>query len=1334
MPANLPFWDELDDTHFEAYCAAFLNFNPVILCERGGKVAQVRILSALRQLTGQEQHGDVLASAENGEKWLFECKHVKTFGPTAVREAIRKAESGFPVKDQYVLVVTCELSSAAQKEIHDQPKWMCWDAARLTTETSKLKPRDGRALVDRFFRKDWASRLFPRSDQPLQTWQAFFERDLSNDRAYFHHRAGYVALGDTLERLESFALRGAGKALVLSAAGGQGKSRVMLELARRSETPPQSLAVRFLNPGVGGLTEEQADSLASEEQDLLLIVDDAHRLEAVLGDIARAAAKARAVRLLVATRPHALAAVTSLLYKNGYEERLEEPLRMRGWRVEDVQTLAETILGPGRRREAAHLAGLADQCPLLVVIGGGLIKAGSLPDAMTDHDTFRQRVFRGFKEDFLLAQPESDRKRMDRLIRFLSLVSPAPRNELLFSKAVEVIGGSLLEAAEDLDSLKAGGLVVENWEGVRLYPDLFADAVLLDACLDSSGGASRFIRTALGKLSFTDFPALMRNVAQADWEARSKKGAEDSLFDPIWAEFVRRFEQLAWRPADENPRWGAEPWFDAEPAPRRPYRDDLLSAWAGFAIYLPDRTLEIANMAMKSVGAAGGVPTPGPGSVPASRGRLSATLVPLLLPIAACHPEYAHRALDMLWSLDADVPVGDQPAASNPIAAIAEAARFPPDKPPSSSESVVAWLEAKLENSEAVERLRCQPWLLSALLKPFFARLVERRWATERAATASLALLPAEGTRPIRRRALMLAERFLCSREEVLANAAVPVLREAIRGIADELRLEPTTELYERWKADWRTDRLEALSVLQRAIAAQSESPLLLLQIRRLLREGIGGDADAAVVKRRRELLSRVPESRFELKVARALASWARDEIPLMPGPDSRAQVEYAKTQWNEFCRDVAREASNRYPDAKAFCAFLAGWVKALTRSHCAAQAQVLIKPVSALSKTWSAALLDELVASSDPTLDRFLWAALPGAKNEAHEHYVKALADFGARGRPEQVCSLILFLQGQAMQSGGLDQAERDTLLALTRRTEEDVVCTIASASGLALSKEPSWALELLRRLEPTGKRGQAAVLEALARLAEDHATELDGTLVAECLDNLGAYLAEEIDECRDLRVLAGKFPVQVYERMSHLIDEVEGVGETLAAVELFSGRIALGAIEDKNYVAREVERQWSKALGGGRGARGRLFLARSLVWSTPDAACGFLARYIEKAATQEELKLAAKLAAPQGSDFVFRFPDLVRELLTRSKDLGVSNDVHLTLWRAAGVGAPRYPDGRLDPEFRYSLERTEDLAKRYESDPVLAGFYRGTAKSERESQAQMRRAWEEREEDHKI
>jgi hypothetical protein len=86
-------------------------------------------------------------------------------------------------------------------------------------------------------------------------------------------------------------------------------------------------------------------------------------------------------------------------------------------------------------------------------------------------------------------------------------------------------------------------MLVENREGIRLYPDLFADAVLLDACLDHSGKASALYRAILTKLPIDDFPAVMRNLAQADWESRVRKDAKSSLFDPVWKEFVHRFEE-----------------------------------------------------------------------------------------------------------------------------------------------------------------------------------------------------------------------------------------------------------------------------------------------------------------------------------------------------------------------------------------------------------------------------------------------------------------------------------------------------------------------------------------------------------------------------------------------------------------------------------------------------------------------------------------------------------------------------------------------------------------------------------------------------------------------
>src|SRR4029450_4891135 len=125
------------------------------------------------------------------------------------------------------------------------------------------------------------------------------------------------------------------------------------------------------------------------------------------------------------------------------------------------------------QQHAPRLTALADRCPLLVVLGGALINSGAWPETMTDEDAFRERVFRSFKEDFLHTQPEVKRERLDRVIRLLSFVSPAPKNESLFKTAAETLGCSPLDVADDLEALQAAGMLVENREGVRLYPDLF---------------------------------------------------------------------------------------------------------------------------------------------------------------------------------------------------------------------------------------------------------------------------------------------------------------------------------------------------------------------------------------------------------------------------------------------------------------------------------------------------------------------------------------------------------------------------------------------------------------------------------------------------------------------------------------------------------------------------------------------------------------------------------------------------------------------------------------------------------------------------------------------
>jgi hypothetical protein len=804
-PSDLPFYLELDDQAFEQFCTDLLNLHPAILCMRDGRAASRRIVKADRLLSGTTQAGaDIRAVADQGEVWFLQCKHVKEFGPADVSKAIELAEKGLPQADQFVLVTTCGLSQEARKRIDDRPKWLWWNASHLTTLVSNLEAREGGInLVHRFFGPATAKKLFPCSAQPLLTWQEFFPEDPSIEPKQFHHRIPFVPQDDALSRLESFANSGAGRALILTAAGGQGKSRLLLELARRLEHQPQAPRVRFLNLSRQGLSGEQSDLLAREGENLLVVVDDAHRLEAALEDVARATANTKSVRLLVATRPQALGALQSQLYKSGYVERLEEPLRLPRWKSADIHKLAEEVLDREHRPQAPRLAGLADRCPLLVVLGGALINSGTWPEAMKGQEAFRERVFKSFKEDFLNRQPEARRERLNRAINFLSFVSPTPKNDALFNRAAEILGCKPLEVGEDVETLQAAGLVVENREGIRLYPDLFADAVLLDACLDQKGRPSFLHRMILSKLQIADFPALMRNVAQVDWETRSKTGETGALFEPVWQEFVHRFQEGVWvnKWATAND-WLLEPYLEGGPKERRPDRAQLLSQWASFAVYLPEKTLQLAKLALQSVAAPLAPADSTSESQTEIRVSVCTSLPALLKPIVTWHPQYADQALDILWSLDADEPKGDGQNDSNAIAAIADAGSFAFHKPLSASVAVMDWVEEKLRDSATMERLRRQPWILSALLKPFFGRAVEHRWSTGRTIHFSSLPVAVERTRPLRQRAMAIVNRLLGLNEVGLCHAVIPVIVEAINPVYSGFGFEPTPGYQEAWRPD----------------------------------------------------------------------------------------------------------------------------------------------------------------------------------------------------------------------------------------------------------------------------------------------------------------------------------------------------------------------------------------------------------------------------------------------------------------------------------------------------------------------------------------------------
>jgi hypothetical protein len=1326
-PTTLPFWEEMDDRVFEEYFTALLNCHPTLVCEHDGNALEQRVIEAICQLGGQPQYGiDIRAKTDRGEEWVFQCKRVREFTLEKAQKVIADAESGFPKADHYVLVVTCGLSADTIR-LFDRPKWVLpWDAARLTTETQKIRPiENGINLVKRFFhREDWVKRLFKWGDQPLLKWDEFFKEGLATGRI-FNHLTSYIPPRGILDRLLAFAREESGHALILSAPGGQGKSRLLLELARQVETVPGNpLRVRFLNLSRSGLQENQADFL-SREGDLLLIVDDAHRLGVTIGDIARAAAQAQTVRLLVATRPHALEAVRSELFRNGYEERLDLPLSLEPLPADDMLRVAEDALGPQHQSYAPRLRALADQCPLLVVLGAALIRSGMFAETMPDAEAFRERVFKGFKDDFLLLQPEAGRERLSRLIQILSFISPAPRGEALCKLASELIECSAIQVDEDLSTLAGAGLVLENQEGIRLYPDLFADAVLLDACLSSSRHVSFLCKTILDKASSSSFPALMRNVAQADWEARSRKGTQHSIFDTIWKQFIKEFERAAWPDLNDTLQKFAERMLQSDSGVKRPDRSEMLAQWASFSVYLPERTLELAQLAIRTAQI---MTTPDEAEIrkqEAARSGVCAAVPPMLATIVTWHPQHARAALEILWSLD----FGDQEPAfssnSNPIAVIANAASFDIHGRLNSSSAILGWLEDKLFRPEATERIRKAPWILSALLKPFFERTIEHQWTTERAVHIQPMTIRAEVTSPFRQRALAIAEKYLVSKEKTLALAALPVVEEALSPIYGKFGFEPSPTDH----ADWRPDRLEALGVVERAAHVHENSPVVLLRLRQELARRSKYDADATIKSECRRVLDEFPDT-FELRMARALTSWSHDEIPVGPGPNLDARLAEAERQWEAFCHSVAHETIERYPDARRLCEFLRTEVRELAGTYTSIRGDAILAPVAALSVSWCVSVLDEILTAEDPSLDYSLWCVLRQSAADAPNDYRRALEHTTDKGRPAQACSLINFLGWKYVHSGGLDKFERETVLRLATRSEEAVIRQMAVIAGFQFSQEPHWAVAVLSQLKPTSEQAVAEVLKALDHLTLNPANAIVADLVAKCFANICDWSMRESFCSADrlhLQNLARKFPKLLYKHLSNLLDQRPNEGVVGSPLLFLLESISLGQIDQPEYVSIEIEKHWAKTLAGSPDARERLALTRLLVWSNPSAASERLRQLIDDCQEGNQLKLTAELAAQRGSRFVFIYPELVRVLLARGKVLRVGDAIQQTLYFSACGGGRSFTEGELDPEYRYIAEQAQDLANRYKDDPYLSEFYRIIVKSERSDLTRAQQAFPE-------
>lgn len=918
---QLPFHDPgFSYGDFEGFFVDFLRLSPSINISRDCQALQGRITNAWRyETSGDSQNGidlraEVQVAQPDGsireETWAFQCKHRSKWTDKQIRDAIQLANEKFPA-DFHFLLVTCDLGARAVNEGRSHPSWQVWSRRDITSHVRALKNRDEAArLVNTYFGPHWAEEILDLpGGSPLQSVGAFFARQMAFD-CFHHHRAELVGRKVELDSLQEFLKSSEQRVLILPGAGGAGKSRLLRAFAQML-TPAQrrKWSIRFYEDIGTPVTEKD---IAALEGNPVIVIDDAHRQ--IIEPLLRLTLRSKSAKVVLSTRPQGVALLRSAAAGVGVDARcIRELSVLKKLAASDIKRLAESLLGAGHQAMAADVVAQAHGCLLIVTVACEMIRRKQLTRRhLASHQDFEQAVFvRLVDEGIARLGLIADRAHIDRMLDFVALMGPVPREGAWFDLMCEWTAHDTKphQLRTWMGELKRCGLLIERKEGYRITPDLLSDHLLFKATFDLDHRDNGFVADMLAIMPETvKDEALARclpNLAEAEWRARCEsEGKQQSVIQPLLQRWFEQFRSSSFH-----------------------RRREMLGHWSRFGVYLPEQTLQITALARELI-------TPG---APNERGMFGASrddypevldaMTPLLKEVARYHPEQMHACFDVLWEIGLDQPKrwmhNNQ---DHPLSAIIGVAQLEYRKPVSINQRALDWIETTLGKPETLQKLQGPVWWFAAMLEPFFKHYVEDEEFDGEVFSIQHVAVDAKRVASLRSRVLEFVSRLAENASEAIILNAVKVLGEGIRmisipGLRDDDRLQ----------RDWLPQRQEALKKLE-SLAMNNDSGFVAWSIWQELWWHICYEPAhllRADCWRVFELLA----DTFELRLVRAVCSTGQSEITLLHKPEKPIKGEersWEKSEelWGNLCKRVAGELAQRYPDAASLHDFLADFVQ----------------------------------------------------------------------------------------------------------------------------------------------------------------------------------------------------------------------------------------------------------------------------------------------------------------------------------------------------------------------------------------------------------------------
>ncbi len=1287
-------WEDL-----EKFMVRFLNAGISLLADYGDESAERRILTAVSYgKKGDKQKGiDIRAKVEGGEIWCFQCK-LFTRGRDdrlTLFECEKIVSETEYVADKYFLVAVArrDVHPDAVDYIDSKEGWDLWDSDVLSSQfLARVRPQDSVMILEEFFDSRTVAQILGslRSSQLVSADEYF--KSSTREKSAFNHLTRLVGEGrrELVDALHRFVADSEKTVMLVSARGGEGKSRCLKEFADEFESKHPKRTLRFVSHLAA---DDGTSEMIIQPGEFVVVHEDGHRVETLRPALLAAMAQRDGAKLVLTLRPQGFEAVREALRKVGLEfDDCEVCPAVSPLKRSEMVELAREVLGKSRAMEPHTLAEWSDRSPLICVVGGNLIREAALrPHEFRDSKAFQEEVFHRFETQNLESLCERSVERRDilkRLLRVLAMLAPYPDDRAARKTLAGFFRLPVDECMKRLDELLASELVNLTYHGWRVGPDLFADHLVYVSCLRDSL-ASPLCEEVIDAFGANHFPALLRNLSEAEWRCRATKNAQVDLTGPLWESFKKKFE--------------ASSFYD---------RREMLETWVGFSVFLPEKSLELANLAIDQTTAPRmeGLSTFGDweNSLDTHR-RVIAMLPAVLKPVGIFHEDRRFEVFDLLGQLGVDwesePSVGSHNEDNHPWTKIAAAASFSLEQPMDSVNGVIAWLGSRIGVGKVNTLIDWPSSFLSVVLRPIFDKAINRTYSEGMNVVFQTIPLSYEKTVLHRERAFSLIEKAIVPRSENACMNVIPVLKHAAS--SDGGLFNAKIDL-----GKWRPARIQALKLL--GLCAESwDSPFVRFQVWRSCATGIPYEKDCDIAATLRDVLRGVRRDR---ELSLALAVLGEDHEGLLE-EDLGVEPDYHKRSenWTNFCAELAESILKAFESDADLLKYLEAFDEDAKKRNFSPNWWALIVAMCKTNEARIARIVEMLLSGRSSFLCNHFNSFvhhLPSVSDDQRDEWLARALD-GAGDEIRR--SILVGIQW-------LDDAPmRETSKALHKATSGDgggelrAMSTIALVEALLRGR--AWPMRFLREVsfKEIDEDTFAAILGKISKALRYGRLEIEREFVTKLIERLAA-----VDEIRRdphetfIKTAAGIAPIEIFEFLRRRIEHVESLSESEREqasppipydlepwkIEGFSGEPgfdeAVGFLAAKMKCGdRKLANLWKS-----------LFVAAVMMNDSGKGASA-LTQWLREADEVESFLRITDALNSRGCGFVFTEFELVKEILEKARMLGVSEYKRVCASLLPEPSHRGYKNGVPDDSSRWVLENAREAAAAHADDETLLEFY---------------------------